>query len=221
MCHNLERRSYFQGKGHSAHIPKIRVRAITPLPCYIWIIYHKFVFHTQGYVMTLTRGHISKVKEVCPVHDVFFDIVDIAMLTISYRYRVYVASLSCLVYTIYIMMLTILCRYRINISTLSYFVLLFTSSTCDVDNIVSISCQHRYPVIVGPHILFTSFTSSTCDVDDIVYYRIHIGTLSSLSCHTSGVACQQGTLTPPDTWSCPFRDLHLFYLLRPATPYTD
>ena len=31
------------------------------------------------------------------------------------------------------------------------------------------------------------------------------------------VACQQRTLTPPDTWSCPFGDLHLFYLLRLAT----
>ena len=29
----------------------------------------------------------------------------------------------------------------------------------------------------------------------------------------SAVACQQGTLTPPDTRSCPFWDLHLFYLL--------
>ena len=29
------------------------------------------------------------------------------------------------------------------------------------------------------------------------------------------VACQQGTLTPPDTWSRPIWDLHMFYLLRP------
>ena len=37
----------------------------------------------------------------------------------------------------------------------------------------------------------------------------------------TGAACKQRTLTPPDNWSCPFLDLHLFYLLRPATPYID
>ena len=31
----------------------------------------------------------------------------------------------------------------------------------------------------------------------------------------TGVACRQGTLTPPDTWSRPIWDLHMFYLLRP------
>ena len=35
----------------------------------------------------------------------------------------------------------------------------------------------------------------------------------------TGVACRQGALTPV-TWSCPILDLHLFYLLRPLTPYT-
>ena len=30
MCHDLDPRSYLQGQGHSAHIPKIRVRTITP-----------------------------------------------------------------------------------------------------------------------------------------------------------------------------------------------
>ena len=29
------------------------------------------------------------------------------------------------------------------------------------------------------------------------------------------VACWQGTLTPPDTWSCLIWDLHMFYWLRP------
>ena len=28
----------------------------------------------------------------------------------------------------------------------------------------------------------------------------------------------RGRLLPPDTWSCPFWDLHIFYLLRPVTP---
>ena len=41
--------------------------------------------------------------------------------------------------------------------------------------------------------------------------------------YATGAACQQRTLTPPDTWSCPSLGLALilFYLLRPATPYTD
>ena len=30
-----------------------------------------------------------------------------------------------------------------------------------------------------------------------------------------GIACWHGTLTPPDTWSRPIWDLHMFYLLRP------
>ena len=29
------------------------------------------------------------------------------------------------------------------------------------------------------------------------------------------VACRQGTLFPSDTWSCPIKELHKFYLLRP------
>ena len=37
--------------------------------------------------------------------------------------------------------------------------------------------------------------------------------------YATGATFQQRTLTPPDTWSCLFRDLHLFYFLRPATPY--
>ena len=31
----------------------------------------------------------------------------------------------------------------------------------------------------------------------------------------AGVACRQGTLTSPDTWSRAILDLHMFYLLRP------
>ena len=30
----------------------------------------------------------------------------------------------------------------------------------------------------------------------------------------TGVACRQGTLTPPDTWPRPIWDLHMFYSLR-------
>ena len=31
----------------------------------------------------------------------------------------------------------------------------------------------------------------------------------------TGMACQEGTLTPPDTWSSPIWNLHMFNLLRP------
>ena len=37
----------------------------------------------------------------------------------------------------------------------------------------------------------------------------------------TGVACRQGMLTPPDTWSCPFSDLQMFYVFRPATPFIN
>ena len=77
-------------------------------------------------------------------------IVDIAMLTISCRYRVYIGTLSYLVDIVNIVdiaMLTISCRYRVDIGTLSYLVWhRLHSRHRDVDDIVSISCRHRYPV---------------------------------------------------------------------------
>ena len=36
--------------------------------------------------------------------------------------------------------------------------------------------------------------------------------------HAAGVACQQGTLTPPDTWSCPTLGLTSVLMLRPISP---
>ena len=55
-------------------------------------------------------------------------------------------------------------------------------------------------------------------VPNSTFYRILSGFHRTFA---TGVACRQGTLTPPDTWSCPFWDLHLFFLLRPATSYID
>ena len=55
-------------------------------------------------------------------------------------------------------------------------------------------------------------------IPNSTFYRILSGFHRTFA---TGVACRQGTLTPPDTWSCPFWDLHLFYLLRPATSYID
>ena len=48
----LTQRSYLQGQGHSAHIPEIGVRVITPY----------LLSMTKGCVTTLTQGHISDVK---------------------------------------------------------------------------------------------------------------------------------------------------------------
>ena len=36
--------------------------------------------------------------------------------------------------------------------------------------------------------------------------------------YATGVACQQGTLTPPDTWSCPTLGLACVLMLRPISP---
>ena len=52
MCYDLDPRSYLQGQGHSAHIPEIGVRVITP----------HLLSMTEGCVTTLTQGHISDVK---------------------------------------------------------------------------------------------------------------------------------------------------------------
>ena len=63
VCHDLDPRSYLQGQGHSVLIPKIRVRAITP-HCQIGSGYYftPLLSITQGCVMTLIQGHISKFK---------------------------------------------------------------------------------------------------------------------------------------------------------------
>ena len=34
----------------------------------------------------------------------------------------------------------------------------------------------------------------------------------------TGVACRQGTLTPPDTWSCPNLGFASVLMLRPISP---
>ena len=62
-CHDLDSRSYVQGQGHSAHIAKFIVGAIT-LYCHVvfgWY-FTQLLSMTQGCVMTLTKDHIFKVK---------------------------------------------------------------------------------------------------------------------------------------------------------------
>ena len=64
VCHDLDPKSYLWGQGHSAHIPKICVRAIT-LPCHVGSEYFtQLLSMTLGYVMTFIQGHtgISEVK---------------------------------------------------------------------------------------------------------------------------------------------------------------
>ena len=43
---------------------------------------------------------------------------------------------------------------------------------------------------------------------EIDFYRILSGSHRTFA---TGVACRQGTLTPPDTWSCPIWDLQMFF----------
>ena len=87
----------------------------------------------------------------------FFDIVDIAMFTLS-------------------------CRYLVNIGTLSYPRLHLRHR--DVDDIVSISCQHRYPVIGGLSYLVYIFDIAMLMISCLYpcqhRYRPVIGTLSYL-----------------------------------------
>ena len=74
----------------------------------------------------------------------FFDIVDVAMLTMP-------------------------CRYGVNIGTLAYLVYIFYIT------MLSISCQHRYPVIV-----FLSYILYIVDITLLTIscrYRVDIGTL--------------------------------------------
>ena len=45
-------------------------------------------------------------------------------------------------------------------------------------------------------------------VPNSTFYRILSGFHRTFA---TGVACRQGTLTPPDTWSCPILDLQMFF----------
>ena len=49
-------------------------------------------------------------------------------------------------------------------------------------------------------------------INELDFYRIIRGFHRTFA---TDVACQYGTLTPLDTWSCPIWDLHKFYFLRP------
>ena len=125
----------------------------------------------------------------------FFDIVDIAMLTISCRYRVNIGTLSYLVY-IDIAMLTISCRYCVNIGTLSSFACHTSFTSCrdrypniprlhrqyrDDDDIVSISCQHPYPVIVClAYLVYIIYIIDIAMLTILCQYRVEIDTLSYL-----------------------------------------
>ena len=53
---------------------------------------------------------------------------------------------------------------------------------------------------------------------DMVWLAPRIDVLRNICFHrvsATGMASRQGTLTPPDTWSRPFGNLHMFYVLRP------
>ena len=57
----------------------------------------------------------------------------------------------------------------------------------------------------------TLYQSVTCLTNSTLYWLMK----GFHRTFATGVACWQGTLTLPDTWSRPIWDLHMFYLLRP------
>ena len=60
VCHALDPRSYLISQGHSVHLPKICVSPHCLV--LIWITFHTIDVHDARVCMTLTQGHISKVK---------------------------------------------------------------------------------------------------------------------------------------------------------------
>ena len=71
LCHDLDLRSYLQGQGHSVHIPKIQVRAITP-DCLVEYGYYftQLLSMTQRYVITLC----PRSKSLCTHTQNMFDV---------------------------------------------------------------------------------------------------------------------------------------------------
>ena len=62
VCHDLDTRSYLQGQGHNARIPKNFIRAVN-VYCHVGFGYFmQLLSIIQKCVMTLTQGHISKAK---------------------------------------------------------------------------------------------------------------------------------------------------------------
>ena len=83
------------------------------------------------------------------------------------------------------------------------FVALFVLSLCPFDISVGVGA---FVIGLGQISSFWSLYQS------VTFYRPMRGFHGTFA---TGVACWQGTLTPPDTWSRPIWDLHMFYLLRP------
>ena len=81
----------------------------------------------------------------------------------------------------------------------------------DVDHI------QWHPPLIGHYTNFWPLLILTL-LPNLTFYLIVQGFHRT---YATGAACQQRTLTPPDTWSCPIWDLHLFFLLIPATSYIE
>ena len=73
------------------------------------------------------------------------------MLTISYRYRVDIDSLTYLVYIVDIAMLTISCRYRVDIGTLLY--LVYIVNIVDIA-MSTISCRYRVDIVTLSYFVY-------------------------------------------------------------------
>ena len=69
-----------------------------------------------------------------------------------------------------------------------------------------LSWNVKWHSVTWPYTMTTPYWSAF--VPNSTFYRILSGFHRTFA---TGVACRQGTLTPPDTWSCPRWDLQLFF----------
>ena len=112
----------------------------------------------------------------------FFDIVDIAMLTISCRYRVNIGTMLNVVYIFDIAMLTISCLYRVNIGTLSSVacLTLFTSFTSSTSRCWLYRRQYRAYIGTPSYLVDIVYIVDIAMLTISCRYRVDIGTLSYL-----------------------------------------
>ena len=93
-------------------------------------------------------------------------------------------------------------------TTLSYFWLTLVQDILDDDNI------QWHPPLIGHYTNFWPLLILTL-LPNLTFYLIVQGFHRT---YATGAACQQRTLTPPDTWSCPTLGLACVLMPRPISP---
>ena len=87
--------------------------------------------------------------------------------------------------------------------------------SCPFGTCICSTCWDIDTLIVGFNIL------SVCDIITGLNIFTESDILPNIGFHrafATGVACRQGTLTPPDTWSCPTLGLACVLMSRPISP---